>query len=46
MPNAVVVANVAMALGVQDTDIIKEPRAKDTHDEARLIKAIVGDAPL
>jgi len=45
VPNAVVVANVAMALGVPKTDIIKEPRAKDTHDEAKLIKAVVGDAP-
>ncbi|NRA14887.1 MAG: envelope biogenesis factor ElyC [Oceanospirillaceae bacterium] len=45
VPNAEVVARVAIALGVPKTDIIKEPRAKDTHDEAEMNKSVVGDAP-
>ncbi|EPJ49338.1 MAG: hypothetical protein OFPI_25110 [Osedax symbiont Rs2] len=44
VPNAVVVAQVAIALGVPEIDIMKEPRAKDTHDEASLIKPVIGDA--
>ena len=42
--NAEVVAQVAIALGVPEVDVIKEPRAKDTHDEARLIKPVLGAA--
>lgn len=36
---------LAVELGVPRADIIMEPRSKDTKDEARLIKAIVGSAP-
>jgi len=44
VPNAEVVAQVAIALGVLEVDIVKEPRAKDTHDEAQLVKAVIGRA--
>ncbi|MCJ8300629.1 MAG: envelope biogenesis factor ElyC [Pseudomonadales bacterium] len=45
VPNAEVVANVALALGVPRVDIIEEPRARDTANEAKLIKEIIEDAP-
>jgi len=43
VPNAEVVANVALALGVPRVDIIEEPRARDTLNEAKLIKEIIKD---
>jgi len=36
---------LALELGVPREDIIMDPRPKDTKDEARLLKAIVSDAP-
>ena len=41
VPNAVVMADIANALGVPLDDIIIEPRPKDTKDEAKLIKNVV-----
>jgi uncharacterized SAM-binding protein YcdF (DUF218 family) len=43
--NAEVGANVALALGVPESDLIKESRAKDTSSEARLIKEVIGEYP-
>jgi uncharacterized SAM-binding protein YcdF (DUF218 family) len=45
VPNAEVGANVALALGVPESDLIKEPRPKDTQSEARLIKEVIGEQP-
>ncbi|MCK5341212.1 MAG: envelope biogenesis factor ElyC [Desulfobulbaceae bacterium] len=43
--NAAMMASVARAIGVPPEDIIVEPNPKDTKDEARLIKEIVGRSP-
>jgi uncharacterized SAM-binding protein YcdF (DUF218 family) len=43
--NAEVMAGIAGELGVDRGDIIVESRPKDTHDEACIIKSIVGSAP-
>ncbi len=43
VPNAKVMADVAMAIGVERNDLILEPVAQDTRDQARLIEKIVGD---
>lgn len=45
VPTARLLSQLAVELGVPREDIIVEPRPKDTKDEARLLKAIVGDAP-
>ena len=45
VPNAEVGARVALTLGIAKSDLIKEPRAKDTYDEARLIKEVIGNTP-
>jgi uncharacterized SAM-binding protein YcdF (DUF218 family) len=42
VPNANIMADVAMAIGVDRNDLILEPLSKDTRDEARLIQKIVG----
>jgi len=42
VPNAKVMADVAMAIGVDGKDLILEPVSRDTMDEARLIQKIVG----
>ncbi len=44
-PHAVIMANIAKSIGVDASDIIIEPRSKDTKDEARMIKDIVMDDP-
>jgi len=43
VPNAKVMADVASILGVEERDIVLESESKDTKDEARLIKEMVGD---
>ena len=43
--NADMMANIAKSIGVDSSDIIIEPRPKDTKDEARIIKDIVMDDP-
>lgn len=45
VPTADLLARLAVDLGVPRTDIIVERRPKDTKDEAKLLKPIVGDAP-
>ena len=40
--NARIMADVAMAMGVDKRDLILESSSKDTKDQARLIKEIVG----
>jgi uncharacterized SAM-binding protein YcdF (DUF218 family) len=42
VPNAKVMADVAMAIGVERNDLILEPVAQDTRDQAQLIQKIVG----
>ena len=42
VPNARIMADVAIAIGVDKGDLILEPSSKDTKDQARLIKEIVG----
>ncbi|MBW1698681.1 MAG: envelope biogenesis factor ElyC [Deltaproteobacteria bacterium] len=41
--NARVLADVAMAVGVDRQNLVLEPASKDTKDEAMLIQKIVGD---
>ena len=43
VPNAKVIAEVALAIGVAEQDLVLESVSKDTKDEARLIKKIVGN---
>lgn len=43
VPNAKVLADVALAIGVDKQDLILESVSKDTKDEARLIRKIVGN---
>lgn len=43
VPNAEMMADVAIALGVVEKDLVRETTSKDTKDEARLLKEIVGD---
>lgn len=43
--NAEIMARVAMEIGVPERDIILESKSKDTKDEARFIKPIVGNEP-
>ena len=45
VPEALVMADVAKFLGVNGEDIILESGSKDTKDQARLIKPMVGDNP-
>jgi uncharacterized SAM-binding protein YcdF (DUF218 family) len=45
-PDAQVMADVAVTLGVERQNLILETLSKDTEDEARLIQKIVGNAPL
>ena len=42
VPNAKVMADVARIVGVHDRDLLLESASKDTKDEARLIREIVG----
>ena len=42
VPNAKIMADVAVAIGVDKRDLILESSSKDTKDQARLIKEIVG----
>ncbi|MCX7817569.1 MAG: YdcF family protein [Syntrophales bacterium] len=44
-PEATVMARVAYALGVSKEAVIEERLSKDTDDQAREIKKIVGDGP-
>lgn len=43
--NAVIMSDIARSVGVDASDIIVEPRPKDTKDEARMIRDIVKDDP-
>jgi uncharacterized SAM-binding protein YcdF (DUF218 family) len=43
--NAVVMARVALSLGVDSTTIIVEPRPRDTEEESVMVGAIVGSEP-
>ena len=45
VPEAHVMADVAMFLGINRNDIILEPKSNDTKDQALLIKQIVGNQP-
>jgi len=44
-PAAVLMRDAAVELGVNREDMILEDRSLDTHDEAVLIRPMVGDAP-
>jgi len=41
--NARIMADIAKAIGVKEEDIIIETDSRDTKDQARIIKSIVGD---
>lgn len=43
VPEAKLMADLALDLGVPKEDIIQEPESKDTKDQARLIRELVGD---
>ncbi len=43
LPGALIMADIARELGVNEYDIITESGSQDTKDEARLIKQIVND---
>lgn len=43
VPNAKVLADLALAIGVDNQDLALEQVSKDTKDQARLIKEIVGN---
>ncbi|MFH1952213.1 MAG: envelope biogenesis factor ElyC, partial [Pseudomonadota bacterium] len=43
VPNAKIMADVALILGVDESDIMLESESRDTKDEARLIKEMVGN---
>jgi len=45
IPNAEVMARVAREIGIDESDIILETSSKDTKDEARIIKPVVGSDP-
>jgi uncharacterized SAM-binding protein YcdF (DUF218 family) len=45
VPNSQVMARVAREVGVDGTDIILESTSRDTKDEARAIRPIVGNDP-
>ncbi len=45
VPEAAVMAQVSLFMGVQKDDMIIESTSNDTKDQARLIKPIVGTAP-
>lgn len=45
VPEAEVLARVAMEIGVPERDIILESRSKDTKDQAKFIKSIIGSKP-
>ena len=45
VPEAEVMARVARGIGVPERDIILESKSKDTMDEARFIKPMVGNEP-
>jgi uncharacterized SAM-binding protein YcdF (DUF218 family) len=38
-------ARVAMEIGVPENDIILESKSKDTKDQAKIIKSIIGSEP-
>lgn len=42
-PEAIGMADLAKAIGVDENDIVVESDSRDTKDQARLIKTIVGD---
>ena len=44
-PEAAGMADLAKAIGVDEDDIVIESDSRDTKDQARLIKTIVGDKP-
>ncbi|MEW6386076.1 MAG: envelope biogenesis factor ElyC [Thermodesulfobacteriota bacterium] len=46
VPEAEIMARVARALGVPQKDILVESLSRDTADEARLIKGLVGSDPV
>ena len=43
VPNAVVMGDVARMLGVDESDVVLEAESRDTKDEARLIREIIGE---
>ena len=43
VPNAKIMADVALILGVDEHDIVLESESKDTKNEARIIKDMVGN---
>jgi uncharacterized SAM-binding protein YcdF (DUF218 family) len=43
VPNAKIMADVAIAIGLDKEDLVLESLSKDTEDEARLVQKIVGD---
>ncbi|MFH1123973.1 MAG: envelope biogenesis factor ElyC [Pseudomonadota bacterium] len=42
VPNGKIMADVALVLGVDESDIVLENESKDTKDEARIIREMVG----
>ena len=44
-PHAELLADIAMAIGMDKRDLVLEAESKDTKDEAIFIRKIVGDAP-
>ncbi len=45
IPNADIMAQVAKEIGVVEKDIILERKSRDTRDEARILKSVVGRDP-
>ncbi len=45
VPEAEVLARVAMGIGIPENDIILETKSKDTKDQAKFIKPIVSNEP-
>ena len=45
VPEADTMARVAMEIGVPENDIILESKSKDTKDQAKIIKSIIGSEP-
>jgi uncharacterized SAM-binding protein YcdF (DUF218 family) len=43
VPNALIMADMAMAIGVEEEEIVLETVSKDTKDEARLVQELVGN---
>jgi len=45
VPEADTMARVAMEIGIPESDIILETKSKDTKDQAKFIKSVIGSKP-